>query len=117
MLPADVENYMSEISRVLKTKGKCLITYFILNEESRSLIQAGKSSLDFKYDLNGCWSSDENIPETAIAYDEEVVKRLFEKNGLAINQTIYYGSWCERTKFLTYQDLIVAKKASSNEVL
>ena len=34
MLPHDMENYLSEISRVLRNNGRCLITYYLLNEES-----------------------------------------------------------------------------------
>lgn len=111
MLPADVENYMSEIARVLKQGGKCLITFFILNPESMELVRSGKSSVDFRYDLGGCFTSDEKVPETAIAYDEETVRELFHKNGLTIQNDIHYGSWCRRPEFLTYQDLIVAEKS------
>lgn len=114
MLPPDVENYTREISRVLKMGGKCLITFFILNEESLILVRSGNSDLDFRYDLDGCLSAYENTPEEAIAYEEETVKKLFGKNRLAINQPIYYGSWCKRQKFFTYQDLIVAEKNSSD---
>jgi SAM-dependent methyltransferase len=106
----DVENYMGEISRVLKPGGRCLITFFILNEASLHLMHAGKSRFEFKYDLGGCLSADIDTPEEAIAYEEEVVKNLFDKNGLGITPSIYYGSWCGREKFLTYQDLIVAEK-------
>jgi len=112
MLPPDVENYMSEISRVLKTGGRCFITFFIVNEESSDLVHSGKSTLDFKYDLGGCLSTDANTPEGAIAYDEEVLKNLFDKNRLVMDPSIYYGSWCGRKNFFTYQDLIVAKKSS-----
>ncbi|HET9906563.1 MAG TPA: methyltransferase domain-containing protein [Anaerolineales bacterium] len=110
MLPPDVENYMSEISRVLKPGGKCLITFFILNEESVRLVRSGKSRLNFKYPLDGCVTIDKNTPEEAIAYEEEVVRNFFDGNGLVISQPIYYGSWCNRQKFVTYQDLIVAEK-------
>ena len=110
MLPSDIENYMSEISRVLKPGGKCLITFFILNEESIRLVRSGQSELDFKYPLNGCVTIDKNTPEEGTAYEEEVVRKLFDKNGLVISQPIYYGSWCSREKFFTYQDLIVAEK-------
>ena len=106
----DVENYMGEISRVLKTGGRCLITFFILNEESLELMHSGKSQFDFKYDLGGCWSAFIDAPEEAIAYEEEVVKNLFEQNRLGIIPSIYYGSWCGREKFFTYQDLVVAEK-------
>jgi SAM-dependent methyltransferase len=110
----DVENYVGEISRVLKTGGRCLSTFFILNQESLELIHSGKSKFDFKYDLGGCWSAFNDTPEEAIAYQEGVLKNLFDQNGLLITPSIYYGSWCGREKFFTYQDLIVAEKRHLN---
>ena len=110
MLPADVENYMGEISRVLKTGGKCMITFFLLNDESTALIHSGISSLDFRYEINGYLTTDRSTPEDAIAYNEKFVKSLFDKRGLTIIQPIHYGSWCNRQNFLGYQDLIVAEK-------
>lgn len=50
MLPGGVENYLSEISRVLKPGGKCLITYFLLNEISEQLLQENKAVFSFKND-------------------------------------------------------------------
>lgn len=114
MLPLDVENYLSEISRVLKTGGKCFITFFILNEESESLIRSGSSTLDFRYKINGCLTINKNYPEVAIAYSEEFAKRLFEKYGLKIIQPIHHGSWCKRDRFLAYQDIMIAIKNHSN---
>jgi len=110
MHPSDLENYLSEISRVLKTGGKCLITFFIINEEAAKLIRSGCSTLDFLYELPGCLTTNENDPEAAIAYPEEFVFGLFKKYGLTIDQPIHYGSWCKRDTFLTYQDLIIATK-------
>jgi SAM-dependent methyltransferase len=117
MLPSDMENYLKEISRVLKASGTCVITFFILNKESMNLIHSGRSSLDFKYQLGDCLVVDESVPELAIAYEEETVRKLFENYGLVINEPIQYGSWCRRQDFLTYQDLIVAKKAIRNKPL
>ncbi len=110
MFPLDLENYLSEISRVLKPEGKCLITFFILNEESENLVRSGSSTLKFLYKIEGCMTIDENVPEAAIAYREEFVLGLFKKYGLKIAQPIHYGSWCKRDTFLTYQDLIIATK-------
>lgn len=112
MLPRDVENYMEEISRVLKKDGKCMITFFILNEESKKLIQTGISSLDFRYQIDGCLSTDINTPEEAIAFNEDFIINLFERYGLTIVQPVLYGSWCNRVKFFTYQDMIIANKAN-----
>jgi ubiquinone/menaquinone biosynthesis C-methylase UbiE len=110
MLPSDLENYLSEISRVLKTRGKCLITFFLLNDESEILVRSGRSSLNFRYKIEGCLTTNENVPESAIAYNEEFIKELFEKYKLKISQPIYYGSWCKRDSFLSYQDIIIATK-------
>lgn len=112
MLSSDIQHYMREISRVLKPGGKCLITFFVLNEESKQLIRSGYSTLDFQYELNDCLTINETVPEDAVAYDEEFVKKLFESHGLVFTQPIHYGRWCGRKKFLTYQDLIVAEKSA-----
>jgi len=42
MLPKDMENYFSQIARVLRKKGRCLITFFLLNKESLRLIEMVK---------------------------------------------------------------------------
>ncbi|HUL01247.1 MAG TPA: class I SAM-dependent methyltransferase [Nitrospirota bacterium] len=110
MLPSDVENYMSEISRVLKTGGKCLITFFILNQESENLINSGRSTQDFRYKMDGYLTINDSDPEAAIAYNEEFIIGLFNKYGLKISKPIHYGSWCKRDNFLSYQDLIIAQK-------
>jgi SAM-dependent methyltransferase len=114
MLPSDIENYISEISRVLKTNSKCLVTFFILNKESEKLIRQGNSSLDFRYGINDCLTINETNPEAAIAYKEDFITSLFNKYGLKISLPIYYGSWCKRDSYLTYQDLIVVTKINSN---
>lgn len=110
MLPSDLDKYMSEISRVLKAGGRCLITFFIINQESETLVRSGRSSLDFRYKIEGCLTINENDPEAAIAYNEEFILKLFTKYMLNVSKPIRYGSWCNRDIFLTYQDLIIATK-------
>jgi ubiquinone/menaquinone biosynthesis C-methylase UbiE len=111
MLPKDLENYLSEISRVLKQGGRCFITFFLLNEESTNLIHAGRSTLNFKYKIEGCLTVDDKKPESAIAYNEDFIKGLFGNYKLKIIQPIHYGWWCKRDTFLnSYQDIIVAVK-------
>ena len=110
MLPPDLENYLSEISRVLKAEGKCLITFFLMNEESENLVRSGRSKLDFKHKMQDCLTISEDDPERAIAYGEEFVLELFEKHGLRIAGPIRYGSWCGRERFVTYQDLIIVTR-------
>jgi len=112
MLPQDMENYLSEIARLLKKDGRCLITFFLLNNESSKLISNKKSTLDFKYFFKDWGTVNKNIPESAIAYNEKFIRRLYESYTLSIKEPIYYGSWCGRKNFLNYQDIIVASKNS-----
>jgi hypothetical protein len=110
MLPPELHNYVGEISRVIKKGGTCLITFFLLEPESKELIIAGKSTLDFKYRVDGCLTTDEKVPENALAYEEEFVRDLLAANGLAISEPISYGSWCSRQSYVSYQDIVIATK-------
>jgi hypothetical protein len=110
LLPADLENYLYEISRVLKPGGRCLLTYFLLNAESAHLLDAGQSQLPFKHHSGVYRTITPHRPEDAICYDEKFVLGLHEKYGLEVLQPVYYGSWCNRSKALSHQDVIVAAK-------
>lgn len=103
MLPADVAHYLAEVSRVLRVGGRCLISYFLLNDESRT----GASTLNFIDTGAGYATTSPDIAETAIAFEQEFVESLYRKAGLTIVQC-EYGSWCGRRSALSYQDLIVA---------
>lgn len=110
MLPADTENYISQIARVLKKGGRCLVTFFLLNDESLGLIKAGKSTLDMKYAVEGCLATDIDNPEEAIAYDEEEVRAMLGRHGLHVADPVHYGSWCARDRYLSYQDILIVTK-------
>ena len=110
MLPQAMENYFSEISRVLKRDGRCLITFFLLNAESLALIDQRKSTLDFQYDFGEYRAIDKDVRESATAYDEQYIRSLYQKHDMVIMEPVYYGSWCGRQDILGYQDIIVATK-------
>jgi ubiquinone/menaquinone biosynthesis C-methylase UbiE len=109
MRKREMEHYLLEITRTLRPDGRCLVTYFLLNKESRALIEDGRSSLEFKYALDGCWTKDEDVPETAIAFDEEYIRKLYYDLGFTV-ETVRYGSWCGRPEYLSYQDIAVARR-------
>jgi ubiquinone/menaquinone biosynthesis C-methylase UbiE len=111
MLPQDIDNYLSEISRVLKTDKKCLLTFFLVNEESSRAIEVGTSSMNFRFKSDGFRTISKATPEKAVAYDEELVRRLCEKHKLDIVEPIHYGVWCGRASFLSYQDIIIAQRS------
>lgn len=110
MLPADMGNYLSEMGRVVKKGGRCVVTYFILNEESRQLLEEGKSALAFGHEGEGYRTADESVPECLVAYDEGAVREGCESRGLRIVEPIRYGSWCGRERWASFQDIVVASK-------
>jgi len=110
MLPPDMQNYFAEIKRVLKRRGRCLITFFLLNEESLQLVEAKESVEDLRYSFDGYRVNDDQTPESVVAYDEKMIRELYAKHELQIKEPIYYGSWCGRKKFLSYQDLVISTR-------
>ncbi|HKP73853.1 MAG TPA: methyltransferase domain-containing protein [Pyrinomonadaceae bacterium] len=110
MLTADMENYMSEIARVLKPGGRCLITYLLLNDESRRLIAAKKSYHTLGYETEGCWFEDANCPEAVVGYDEPAIRDLYRRSELDISERIRFGSWCGRPDGMSWQDVVIAVK-------
>ena len=111
LLPEDVENYLAQVARVLKPGGRCLITFFLLNQESLDLIETGRSTLDLRHGEGAYRVADPLVPERTIGYDERYVEQLYARCGLAVRRPIHYGSWCGRGDFLSYQDVVVAEKA------
>jgi len=110
MLSEDMENYFSEIARVLKVNGRCFITFLLSNKESFELVNAKMSTLGFVYATEKYRAAHDRLHERAVCYEEAYVLSLYEKYRLKINQPIHYGSWCGRQVFLDYQDIILARK-------
>jgi SAM-dependent methyltransferase len=121
MLPEDVTNYLSEIHRVMARGSRCMISYFLLNEETRRLKAEGAKNvsdlakdiipLDFQFGDGVYRVTDQLVPELAVAYDEEWVRKLYADVGLTIER-VDYGLWCGRPQYLSYQDLVLATKRS-----
>jgi SAM-dependent methyltransferase len=123
LLPDDVKHYLREVARVMKRGGQCFISYFLLNPESLAAIQhwmkdhpaetegAVPGGLAFRWQYSDCCRVyDWEVPETAVAYDEAWVSRLYAEHGLTIN-SIVYGEWCRRSLQPGWQDTILAEKA------
>lgn len=110
MMVEEVENYLSEVARVLKVGGRCLISFFLLNPESSRLIAEGKSTLDLRHDFGPAKAISREMPEDAIGFNEEFVTDLYRRCRLEIHRPVYYGSWCGRENYLSYQDLVLATK-------
>jgi SAM-dependent methyltransferase len=117
MRPSEVSNYLREVSRLLKSDGRCLATFFLLNDEQSRLALKGANDVEFKYG-EGVWRYRlEQSPESAVAYDEKHVMELLEENGLILRTPIYYGRWTGRKDGLSYQDILLLEKMKIAEPL
>lgn len=110
MLTEEVDNYLSEMARVLKPGGRALITYFLLNEAALELIETGKSTRDIRHAMGSCKVENRSYPEDAVGHFEADVARMHSKHGLQLEGSIHHGSWCGREEYLSYQDIAVVTK-------
>lgn len=110
MMPKDVENYTKEIFRVLKPNGRCLVTYFILNSESKSYMK-NSSGLSFKYKYDNYSLIDKDVKEANIAFEEDYLIDVINQNSLSIEKS-FYGFWSGRPKDLSFdfQDMYILLK-------
>jgi ubiquinone/menaquinone biosynthesis C-methylase UbiE len=111
MLPPDMKHYLGEIARVLKPGGRCLATYFILNEESKGLMERGLAKpVHFPHASDDCrlWKTD--FPEAAVGFEEGFLHDCHAKCMMRILQPIRFGKWCGRSAALSYQDIIISEK-------
>jgi SAM-dependent methyltransferase len=111
MPPDEINNYMCEIGRVLKPGGRCFITYYLLDDFALNQIQKRKSSQPFYHDFDGYLSTSRSTAENTIACPEDTIRKFYANNGLDIEEPIRYGAWSGRGNYLTYQDVIIARKS------
>jgi SAM-dependent methyltransferase len=112
MLPNEVDNYISEVRRVLRPGGRSLSTWFLLTSEAETLIRSGSAALEFRYRRPGCALVNDAVPEEAVAYSESDMNVAFQRHGLEPMAPIQYGSWSGRSGTRSFQDICVVRKPS-----
>ena len=117
LLPDAVARYLHELKRVLKPGGRCVASYFLLNEESERAIAAGKvhELHRFPKRLDGCRVLNLELLESAVAYDEARVRAMYADSGLSIVEPIRYGSWADREAEFS-QDVVLAVRQAAARV-
>jgi SAM-dependent methyltransferase len=111
MLPAEVQHYVSEIARVLDRGGRCLCTFFLLNDASIALSrESSNPAYNFQHVHDGYRTTDSAMPEAAVAYDEVCVRGWFADHGLRLDR-VHYGWWSGRRDGLSLQDVVLVVKA------
>lgn len=101
MLPADVENYVAELRRVLRPGGRALLTFYLLDDVGPG------ATLHFGVKGDGYRTVSAQTPEVALAYTGSWVREVLGRHGLAVHDPIYVGSW-RGGPGTSYQDIVIA---------
>ena len=111
MIPADVNNYLNQIHRVLKDGAVCVATFFILNKESITLMKKN-DGLQFNFDMKTHVLLKKNVKEANVAYKEEALFQMIEENNLKV-ESFYKGFWSGRRKndCIDFQDILILRKS------
>lgn len=109
MMPAEVENYINQIGRVMKPGATCLMSFFIINCESEDLMIRRPTHMNFPINKGFYRLHSSQVDTANVAYDEDWLLDKIEKAGLKMS-SINYGQWCGRKNFFDYQDLVICSK-------
>ncbi|HEY1214568.1 MAG TPA: class I SAM-dependent methyltransferase [Bryobacteraceae bacterium] len=114
MYPGDIAHYLSEIARVLKPGGTLAASFFLYNDEILGRMQRGETTMDFKYALKDCRTTNQNMPEDALAVSAEWLESIQHQVGLQTQQRLS-GTWTGAAphvglEITNFQDIVLAKK-------
>ena len=110
MMPEDVENYIAEINRVVKTGKNCFATFFILDEVSENSMNT-TGVKQFPYNRGDYSLMDKSVKEANIAFQKKYITKVIEANNFEITNFVR-GNWSgtEADIFDQHQDIIIFKK-------
>ena len=111
MMPEEVKHYLSEIQRVLRPKGICFATFFILDKASERGMKNIKG-FNFPYDYGYYRLMDNKVKSANIAFKKEYLhQELIAKNGLKL-RNLHLGWWSgrERKDCESFQDIAIIEK-------
>lgn len=108
MTDRQVENYLKEIHRVLKPNGRCLATFFILNEVAK---YDSNPEFQFPYDFGHYRLMDEKVTSANVAYEQSYLEDFVATIELKIKD-FHFGFWSHQRKSdaLSFQDIVIFEK-------
>lgn len=110
MMPGDVTQYLEEINRVLKQKGKCFATFFYLDEIANAHMTNQEKPF-FPYSFDQYYLHNLKVPEANIGFTPAFINEAIAGTKLRIDK-IYPGWWSSRPKLesVDFQDIIIFSK-------
>ncbi|QJX01306.1 class I SAM-dependent methyltransferase [Frigoriglobus tundricola] len=113
LLPAATVNDLSEVTRVLRPGGHALITYFLLSDETATLIASGRIAHTFAHEFGCCRVDVPSVAEAAVAFSQTRVREMHAAAGLPV-ESVRCGAWSGRTDGLSWQDITISIKTISS---
>jgi SAM-dependent methyltransferase len=111
LLEDEARHYLEETARVLRPGGRALLTFFVLDDESRAAIADERAALHFLQPHAHVAVLRDEAPEDAVAYDEGWVMQTLRSAGLTPRDPgIHRGTWRARPG-RSFQDIVVADRA------
>jgi SAM-dependent methyltransferase len=92
LLPGAFEGTIAEIARLLSPHGRCIASCFLITDDNRPGVEAGRSFMSFGVAIDHARVHDAGCPEAAIAFDEPFVRDVIGRAGLAI-ENVRRGAW------------------------
>lgn len=111
MLPDEVERYLFEIQRIMKTGGTCVATFFILNTQTRDILKS-KTDFHFPHDYGHYALMDDKVKAANVAFDTVFLEKTIAQSGLTISKKID-GFWRlgkRENDVQDFQDVLILKK-------
>jgi len=105
-----VRHYLGEAARVLKPGGRLAFTAYLIDDDSRRALAAGRAGMRFAPWREGSWVLDPGHPERAIAHDAAAVAAAVAAAGFSTVAPALHGSWRPPAAYDGWQDLWLAVK-------
>jgi SAM-dependent methyltransferase len=108
LTPAAANHYVAESARVLRSGGRAVISFFLLDHAVRARLgELQPRFVNFPEPYYAIAEADD--PGAAVAYDIAAVEAALGRHGLEIAR-VERGAWSGQAKAMSFQDVIVAKK-------
>jgi SAM-dependent methyltransferase len=110
MQEPDVQQYLKEISRVLKKDKHCFCTFFAITPKSEAFLENSKEPF-FKYRFENFFLHDNRVKDANIAYKYAAIENMLTFAGLKI-KSFHPGWWAGLNKedCVNFQDVMIILK-------
>ena len=90
VLPDELAHYVSELARVLSADGVIYASFF-LRRSGNKAARTGRHPVQFPFDRGSYALNREDFPSNAVGFDEDFVRSVFHRQGLALLGQPRYG--------------------------